>query len=1232
MKRNPANRCMAWLAVVATIAMAGPALGQSHFMVPERLEGRLPAHGQVLHDYGSRLLVRVSGRVDASWMSGRAARLESMGYLRYRGWQGRADGHAPANLPDLQDAYLVLALIGPMDPDWRLAIESAGLRIVDHVHPYGLVVRGDSRDVQALAGSLTTSRGYPVITQALELPRGSRISRDLAGWIGKRVALADLGVKRAEDAAQVRVVYFPGAMLDEANARVSARLEPMGELDLAARSAKFLATREQLDALLDEVDGVGYVHGVYPKQTHNNITPFDNITGIKPVWDDLGYTGEGFIAGVNDSGVDEEHPDFAGGALLATSGAMSGTDNGHGTHVTGTVVGRGATPSPTNTSGCGDLTTPLPDARGMAPGARAVHNNIFDGGISTEGGMMQWMSQQGAVVNNNSWGYGTILGPITDYGSETAAVDAAVRDADPDTADINEQMSIVFAAGNSAAQGVSKPANGKNVITVGASQSDRCGSYVPGQCAGPDIDGMACFSSQGPTQGRIKPDIVAPGTDTLSTASTDPQATWGGWDQPWTGEFYALLSGTSMAAPVVTGAAVLFYEYHLDTHGDMPSPALVKAALINTATDMGSGFPSNVQGWGRLNLKKAMQGPVEDGIVHFDQDDVDHLATGEQWRTEISIGSSDEPARFTLVWTDPPGSAGCDPCHVNDLDLVVTSPGGTLYRGNQFSGAWSQADPAGRDAGNNVENVFVQNPQPGTWQVEIDAVSVATNPKLLSGQDFALVASGDFGGLSITPDAAEVCTAAGSVDFLAELSGQFENTTTDLSASGVPAGSTGSFSLDPVIFPDTQSTYTLGNLGSATADDYTLTFTATDTADAANTSAIDVPLTLYGAVPGAVSPDQPADGAVDQDLRPQLSWTAPSDAGEYRLQVATDAGFSSTVVDEVTEDTGFMPSADLATGTLHYWRVRSTNACGDGDWGPTYSFRTRYVPVARVTPESMSFTVDTDEVVSDTFSIANTGTGNLDWTLDEDTIAAGASAPRAYDPALDESFDLPDFTLPGDAASPPIASFTFEPGVATTGEVIGVRFEGTATGITGEVSWASDTCMVVEAPDGSIFGVGGYSDGSPTRGCDSGVDWEFQGGDSSDDGTYSSEHRPVFDPPQADEGTWTVRFVNDWLSSSAAEIAWSDVTLTLLKQPPPVCDGSQSSVPWLTMTPMTGSTGSGISDEVTVEIDGSQLNAASEQGWVCIATNDNSQPMIALPVTASGPGPVVFEDDFAADP
>jgi hypothetical protein len=53
---------------------------------------------------------------------------------------------------------------------------------------------------------------------------------------------------------------------------------------------------------------------------------------------------------------------------------------------------------------------------------------------------------------------------------------------------------------------------------------------------------------------------------------------------------------------------------------------------------------------------------------------------------------------------------------------------------------------------------------------------------------------------------------------------------------------------------------------------------------------------------------------------------------------------------------------------------------------------------------------------------------------------------------------------------------------------------------------------------------------------------------------------------------------------------------------------------------------------VTVEIDGSQLNAASEQGWVCIATNDNSQPMIALPVTASGPGPVVFEDDFAADP
>src|SRR5690625_4305697 len=114
-----------------------------------------------------------------------------------------------------------------------------------------------------------------------------------------------------------------------------------------------------------------------------------------------------------------DHPDFPSGTILATAGAMSNTDNAHGTHVSGTVAGRGAAPSPVNTSGCGDVTTPLDDARGAAWGANLVHNNIFDGGIETEAAMMAWQAEQGAVINNNSWGYSGFFGPDTSYGTET---------------------------------------------------------------------------------------------------------------------------------------------------------------------------------------------------------------------------------------------------------------------------------------------------------------------------------------------------------------------------------------------------------------------------------------------------------------------------------------------------------------------------------------------------------------------------------------------------------------------------------------------------------------------------------------------------------------------------------------------------------------------------------------------------------------------------------------------
>jgi subtilisin-like proprotein convertase family protein len=943
---------------------------KDHFMVPRAMLSQLPSQSELVHSYRDRSLVRVPVGALSPQLHAASSELEDHDSLGYRAWHGSLEGHDPARLADFSNGYALLGLVGPMDPAWKAAIERFRLVIVDHATPYGLLVRGDSSSVAAAAAAITTSEGFRVIRHALPLPDQARISPRIGEWLSGQAAARDLGVRIQGGEAVVRVVFHADADIPGVQRRVNAILNRGPEFQAGKRTGQYLASPAGISRVLDSIPAVAFVHGEYPRTPFNNLAAKDYITNVEPVWNDpgLGYTGAGIIAGVNDSGMDQSHPDFPAGSVVAFLGAATNTDNAHGTHVTGTVAGRGAAPSPTNTSSCGDQTTPLPDARGIAWNASIAHNNIFDGGSATETDMMQWHAQQGSDLTNNSWGYGSNY----DYFSQSADIDAAVRDADPSTS-ISDQMSIIFAAGNDGPGSgtIGAPGNAKNAITVGASQSDRCGSYIPSQCSGPNINNMACFSGRGPAQQRIKPDVVAPGTDILSTDSGDPQAS-NPWDQSWTGSEYAIMPGTSMASPVVTGAAAVFMEAHLDRHGQMPSPALVKAALINTATDMGFGFPSMDQGWGRINLRKAIEGPVADGIQYLDQDAVDHLSTGESWTTTVSVQSSSEPFRVTMVWTDPPGTGGCDPCHVNDLDLIVTAPDGTIYRGNQFTGAWSAPNPAGRDAINNVENAFVDSPMTGQWQIEVTSVSTAQNPQNLSGQDFAVVMTGELGGngIQVDPAGVSLCTTQGSQDFTLTLSDQFGGTT-DLSVSGLPAGASGSFSDDPVVFPDVDSVYTLSSLGSAASGSYTLNFTATDSGDPGNTAETSAALALFAGAPGAPGLQLPANGATGVSVPPVLEWSASADADDYFLEIATDSGFSTVVHSATVAGTSYEVPVTLNGGTTYYWRVSANNQCGAGSNSSTFSFTTASVLNVCSTP-ALGIPDDSAAGVSDSLSVAQT--------------------------------------------------------------------------------------------------------------------------------------------------------------------------------------------------------------------------------------------------------------------
>jgi serine protease AprX len=154
--------------------------------------------------------------------------------------------------------------------------------------------------------------------------------------------------------------------------------------------------------------------------------------------------------------------------------------------------------------------------------------------------------------------------------------------------------------------------------------------------------------------------------------------------------------------------------------GVTPKPSLLKAALIAGATDVGLGYPSPHQGWGRTTLDKSMN-------VAF-VNETRALSTSETAKYSYSVSSA-KPLKISLVWTDAPGSPSASKQLVNDLDLIITAPNGTRYIGNDFNqnGSW--------DERNNVENVFINNPQSGTYTIEVNAWNVPSGT-----QRFAIAA------------------------------------------------------------------------------------------------------------------------------------------------------------------------------------------------------------------------------------------------------------------------------------------------------------------------------------------------------------------------------------------------------------------------------------------------------------------------------------------------------------
>lgn len=341
-------------------------------------------------------------------------------------------------------------------------------------------------------------------------------------------------------------------------------------------------------------------------------------------------------------------------------------------------------------------------------------------------------------IQSDSWG-----GTGNVYDVQARMVDAFVW-AHPD-------MTILFAAGNAGSSPgtVGTPATAKDIVAVG-------GAYNPDTGLGEAQNDLASQSGRGPAlDGRIKPTIVTIFDGDSAMSDGNPLSNTPAADAHW--------AGTSYATPAAAAAAAIVRQYFIDgwypagrpvaADSMTPSAALIRAMLIASGAQVtGTGtvarsssdtWPNNEQGFGRILLSNVL--PIAAAGDTFRTQVVDGTAgllTGDQAVYTFHVGVAGN-VRFVLTWSDYPGALGAAKALVNDLDLEVTAPDGTVYRGNHFAPfAQGQSLAGGTFDTTNVEEaVLVKNAMAGDWSVRIIGANVPVGP-----QPFALVATGRLDG------------------------------------------------------------------------------------------------------------------------------------------------------------------------------------------------------------------------------------------------------------------------------------------------------------------------------------------------------------------------------------------------------------------------------------------------------------------------------------------------------
>lgn len=423
-----------------------------------------------------------------------------------------------------------------------------------------------------------------------------------------------------------------------------------------------------------------------------------------------GLSGKGQMVGIADSGLDKGsmtdiHPDLQTEAgtkpkvILQsyTDRTLADDPDGHGTFMAATIAGTGQASEG--------------KYQGIAPGATLYFQALLDTNNSLKipdniNYLFTPAYSAGVRIHVDGWGGGT-----NTYSTSTADIDRFIY--------WHPDFLPVFSAGNSGPGSgtLTTQANSKNSLVVGSSQ-------VPRPAFDPEsnyADQAAESSSMGPAgDGRIKPDLLAPGSALISACSSLVESNFAA------NSYYTRMGGSSMSAAVTGGALALLRE-QLSSQFNLnsPSSALLKALLINGARSVEGDISR--QGYGILDSAGTALA-LKEGTFKF-IDGNNRMKTGDASEFKLQVSDPSMPLKVTLAWVDPPAETGSAQNLVNNLDLVVQDPDGKIYYGNDFN---SQGKV---DVSNNVEQVTIKAPEAGEYTISVRAGKINYG----TGQDFALV-------------------------------------------------------------------------------------------------------------------------------------------------------------------------------------------------------------------------------------------------------------------------------------------------------------------------------------------------------------------------------------------------------------------------------------------------------------------------------------------------------------